>query len=368
MAFVFALLFVLLHLLSPAEIFPSLGPFRVLLILAVIAGILCIPVIIQSYVIGRLRTQVLLLVAFFLWVAGSWVFHGWFGGVLFTAENLAPSFVVYFIAIVQFHTPFRLRLLSLGLLLVALYIFGMAVSEIPQARATGLPTPYVMAGGDEMSVTEVRIRGLGMLHDPNFYGQYILIILPLLFVSNKPKGGWGVSHLFALMVTPVLIAGIYLTSSRGAQLGLLLLVGFVLWKRYRLFGAIAALLLSPVAILALNATRSRAISIEGGIDRLQLWSDGLGMFKSSPIWGIGYYKFADRELLTAHNTYLLCFAEMGTHRFSDLDEPDRRNYPAPAARAGRHRRRGSGSGTLGRGYQAISLRLSVYELLPFTAV
>jgi putative inorganic carbon (HCO3(-)) transporter len=311
MIFAFALLFLVLHLLSPAEIFPALAPYRVLLIIAAITGLLSIPVMVHSLALPKLRTQVLLVLAFFCWVSGSWIFHRWLGGVLPTFINLAPTILIYFVAIVQFHKPSRLRILRFALVGVALYIFAMAVSQIPQARATGAQTPYVMVGEEDMRATEVRIRGLGMLHDPNYYGQFLLMILPFMFVGSRPNAGLGIGYLFAVPVSLVMITGIYLTNSRGSQLGLVLLIGLFLWKRYRQFGAIAAAILGPIIIIGINATRSRSISISGGVDRLALWSDGLGMFKRSPLWGIGYYKFADNELLTAHNTFLLCAAEMG---------------------------------------------------------
>jgi O-antigen ligase len=311
MACLFALLFVTLHLLSIGEIFPGLAPFRILLILVALSGLLTLPALVSTPVIGRLRTQVLLVLAFFLWVCGSWIIHRWFGGVVATLMNLAPSILAYFIGITQFNKPSRLRILQFSLVLVALFIFAMAVQQIPQAQATGLQTPYVMAGSPEMSATEVRIRGLGMLHDPNYYGQYILILLPLMFLSNKREGGLDLGYFFAVPATLVMMIAIYLTNSRGSQLGLLLLIGFVLWKKFKKVGIFLGLLLAPLAIVLINATRSRSISISGGVDRLELWSDGLGMFKSSPIWGIGYYQFAEHEHLTAHNTYLLCASEMG---------------------------------------------------------
>lgn len=302
---------VMLHLLSPGEIFPALAPYRILMILLLLAVLMSIPALLESFVISRLRKQMFLLLAFFAWVSLSWIFHGWLGGTVATIENLAPSLIVYFIAIVQFHTPFRLRILHLGLLVVAFFILGKAVSEIPQARATNAHTPYVMVGDPEMSASEVRIRGLGMLHDPNYYGQFLLILLPLLFVSNNPQRGMGIWYLLAVPAALLMVFGIYLTNSRGSQLGLLSLIGLVLWRKFRRAGVFLAIILAPLVVVALNATRSRTISIAGGVDRLMLWSDGIGMFKSSPLWGIGYYQFSEREQLTAHNTYLLCASEMG---------------------------------------------------------
>ena len=35
------------------------------------------------------------------------------------------------------------------------------------------------------------------------------------------------------------------------------------------------------------------------------------MFRSSPILGVGYSNFTDHNALTAHNSFVLCFAELG---------------------------------------------------------
>jgi O-antigen ligase len=35
------------------------------------------------------------------------------------------------------------------------------------------------------------------------------------------------------------------------------------------------------------------------------------MFRSSPVLGVGFQNFTDRHDLTAHNSFVLCFAELG---------------------------------------------------------
>ena len=305
MGFVVVLIYVTLYLLSPADMFPALAPYRVLLLLALLTLPLSVVPLLQSQVVINLRTQFLLVVAFFLFAMFSWVPHGWFGGALFALDSLIPNLLIYFVGIVHFGSPWRLKILRLALVLVALYVLGMALSQVPEARATGVETPYVMAGIDEP-----RIRGLGLLHDPNFFGQYLLMLLPMLFVTTKPKG-MGIGYLLAVPVALVLLYGIYMTNSRGAAMGCVLLIGLYLVKRFKRIGAALSGIVGVAVLLAINLTRTRTISISGGIDRLALWSDGLGYFKSSPLWGIGYYAFVDREHMTAHNSYLLCAAELG---------------------------------------------------------
>jgi putative inorganic carbon (HCO3(-)) transporter len=51
---------------------------------------------------------------------------------------------------------------------------------------------------------------------------------------------------------------------------------------------------------------------EGSISgRLEAWGAGLQMLKESPLFGIGFGGFTDRHELTAHNSFVLCFAETG---------------------------------------------------------
>ena len=46
-------------------------------------------------------------------------------------------------------------------------------------------------------------------------------------------------------------------------------------------------------------------------DRIQLWSDGLLLFRQSPLFGIGRDQFDKAEGLVAHNSYVHTFAKLG---------------------------------------------------------
>jgi hypothetical protein len=64
-------------------------------------------------------------------------------------------------------------------------------------------------------------------------------------------------------------------------------------------------------MLALDFTGGRGISAADGADRLEAWANGLEMFKSAPIFGIGFNSFTDLYEITAHNSFVLCLAELG---------------------------------------------------------
>jgi O-antigen ligase len=57
--------------------------------------------------------------------------------------------------------------------------------------------------------------------------------------------------------------------------------------------------------------RSGAEASQSSMERMEAWMTGLALFKSDPIFGIGYGQFNEHHWLTAHNSYLLVVAEMG---------------------------------------------------------
>jgi putative inorganic carbon (HCO3(-)) transporter len=311
MGLALALVYIALNLLSPADMVPSLTPYRPGLVLALLSLPLSLVTRIQTPEIGKLRTQFLLAMLFFAFASCSWLPHGGLGANLAVFLNYtAPIMIMYFVGLVQLRSPGRLQHLRTTLMAVAIFVIAVAFTQVPFVRATGESTPYVLASGSVADSNEVRIRGLGILNDPNIFGQFLLLILPLLFVGKK-KSGLGPGYFLAIPFAALLVVGIYFTDSRGAEIGLGVLIGLFLMSRFKKAGVVGALIIGPLSLVVINATRSRTVSMAGGLDRLAIWSDGMAFFKSSPIWGIGVGGFAERDNWTAHNSYLLCAAEVG---------------------------------------------------------
>ena len=192
-----------------------------------------------------------------------------------------------------------------------MFVLVNGLMELPYAHASQFETPYVMAHVNSLNIMDYRIRGLGMLHDPNTYAQFLLLILPLLFVPKNDTGLGLLGWTAAVAITGPFLFAFYLTGSRGAVLGLAVLAGLYLVRRLRTTGAVLTAILGGLVLLTVNAYGTRSISMSGGMDRLSIWSDGMSYFKESPLWGIGPRNFADRFGMTAHNSYLLVAAELG---------------------------------------------------------
>ena len=306
------LAYIALNLLSPANIFPSLSPFRPLLILAAASLPVAILGRLQSPEVGKLRTQFILVSLFFAVACCSWFPHGQLAANLTTVFDLAPNVIAYFVAIVVFRSPSRLGLVRAVLVLVAIFVMLHGFLQISGAVSSGESTPYVLRGNIALGDNSVRIRGLGMLGDPNVFGQYLLMILPMLFVGKK-NTGLGTGYLIAIPITVLFLVAVYYTGSRGAEMGVAVLIGLYLIWRFKTGGAVFSAIVAAMMLVAVNAARtSRTITMSGGMDRLALWSDGMAYFKHSPLLGIGFGEFTDRgHGMTAHNSYLLCAAELG---------------------------------------------------------
>jgi O-antigen ligase len=177
--------------------------------------------------------------------------------------------------------------------------------QMPLARASGVDTPYVLNFH-----LDARIRGLGSLDDPNELGQLLLTILPLLFVAKR-EAGLGIWWVLSIPIAILFLIGVYCTGSRGAELGVAALIGLFLIRKFRTVGALFATVAGGSLLLLVNLFRTRTINMAGGMDRLAIWSDGMGYFKASPLWGVGYGEFTTLQNMTAHNSFLLCAAELG---------------------------------------------------------
>jgi hypothetical protein len=163
--------YITLNLLSPGDIFPSLTPYRPMLVLALVSVPPLLFARLSAPEIGKLRTQLILVLLFFGYACVSWLPHGGFGANVTTLSSLSPNVMAYFMGIVFLRTPFRLQIMRTTLMLIAVFVMANAFSEMFYVRATGDSAAYVLASHGLDNSIEARIRGLGMLNDPYQVGQ-----------------------------------------------------------------------------------------------------------------------------------------------------------------------------------------------------
>jgi O-antigen ligase len=172
--------------------------------------------------------------------------------------------------------------------------------------------PYLLAMKSDQGELFYRIRGLGVINDPNDFGQLLLCVIPLMFIFWRTKKMLS-NIAFVILPVCVLLFGVYLTHSRGA---LLALMAVAIVATRRRIGTVPALLLAGVlfaAAMALNFTGGRQISAQSGSDRTSLWGEGLQILKAHPLFGVGLGDMSDytEDHKTAHDSVMVCAVELG---------------------------------------------------------
>jgi O-antigen ligase len=311
MGFALTIIYIVVTIISPEQFGKEWASYHAVTYLAGITALASLPSM-ATYSYWKTSVQTYLLIGFIIAVALSQVVHGWLGGVIESGRMFLPSAAVFFFIVVNVTTIRRLKIIVLAAVGSCLFVAVEALCGYYAGYhgemfvlLTNISSPQ-----DDVVGQLMRIRGAGFLSDPNDLAQILLIALPLAFIAWRR--GRVVSNFFVVLVPAVLLLwATYLTHSRG---GLIALAAVALMAARKKLGTTASTALAAVfifAMLALDFTGGRGISAADGTDRLEAWANGLEMFKSAPLFGIGFNGFTDLYEITAHNSFVLCLAELG---------------------------------------------------------
>jgi O-antigen ligase len=298
--FFFMLLYLLLVLIRPQD-YPewaeSAGPL--------LPGVLVLAFL--FWLLSRNKNlaspQYMLLPAFLLALMASHIFNGWLGGALVQLGSFGPAVLAFLVlSHVAVNRERAIWIMAVMVLCSLVLVFhGIEQSE------TGIGWTGVTLS------QETRIQYVGIFNDPNDLGLLFIMVLPMALFLSSRGGLLGLRRLVWIGEAAALLYGIYLTSSRGALVALVVLVAAWVWRRRGLVtagvlgaGLLAGMMMLPSRLAELDASESSAAG------RVDAWYSGLEMFLSKPIFGIGPGLFADNNgNLTAHNSFVLVLAETG---------------------------------------------------------
>lgn len=303
MGLFFTLLFIFTAYLGPQTLFGSLADYHIEVIIAVIAFICSIPSL-QGAHLSNLR-QTYAIAGMCFAVFASILFIGWISGAPGAVILFIPNAFSFFLVYLNCKKKWHLQLLIAILFLACAY--------------TILRGYLAVQSGDELSNYVLpqhvidhyiyRIRGVSFLNDPNDFAQLLVSLIPLLFFFWRKN--FLTNILFVIVPAIILLYGMFLTHSRGAIVATLVIC--ILAGR-RKIGTIPSLILAGVMFAGFTAvgwSGGREIDVEAGEDRLEAWSAGLQMIKSHPIFGVGFDQYTEHYYITAHNSIVVCAAELG---------------------------------------------------------
>lgn len=306
MLYTVTLVYVALVYLRPADVFAAMRDVPVVLISSVLAA--------PALGLAILNEPRRLLVLpndrylFGLWAAipASCLAAGWFGGALSGFVQFGQ--IVFLYVLVRYAICNDRQFRGLVLLLISV-VLVQAVSGIVQ-----MYTGMGLGGIRPLEIDgTLRIRGAGIFNDPNDLALTLITAVPLLVaLATKEAAGVGRRTLIALSLITILVA-LYFTNSRG---GVVALGASLIVLAYRRFGkwiATLATVIGLTALVGLGPSRINEIQTdeESAQGRIVAWSEGLQMFKSQPVLGVGWSRFTDFHEQVAHNSFVHIIAETG---------------------------------------------------------
>lgn len=331
MAFPLYLVFLVMTFLRPIELLaPDWAVYRPMLVLSVLVFVASIVSATSRKQMAATRQHLSILAWFFVVVGVSVTLHEGVRLGLGAMVEFGPTLMLFVASVLNLTSIERLRMAGKVLVLcifiqavmgIHAYYTGVLVELLFYREGLSDPTPaqermHGPASGipayDQSGGHLWRMRSFGFLSDPNDFAQMLVTVLPLLLVFYRQRA-YLRNLLFVIMPTGVMVFSIYLTHSRGALLGLASLAFFGVKRALGTFKTGVLVAVAMVGAMGIGFTGGRAYTAneESAGGRIDAWSAGLRMLKSSPLVGVGYDRFQDHHSHTAHNSFVLCFAELG---------------------------------------------------------
>ncbi len=254
---------------------------------------------------------------------------GLVGDALNALLLFSPSAVIFLLTVINVNTMSRLKM---SCFTIAICTVLLAVASIASFHTGFMREQLIIAQINESSeaddspvqMSEIpsqdtsgrvlwRVRSFGFLNDPNDFGQAMVMALPFLFGGYVAKKRLR-NLLLVGIPAAILLYTIYLTHSRGAILGIAALFFFIIKQRFgtaRTMLMVGILIALSTALSGLAGGREFSSDDDSASDRIDAWGEGIAMFRMYPIFGVGFRNFIDYNFITAHNSWVLCFSELG---------------------------------------------------------
>jgi O-antigen ligase len=330
MTFALYLILLVLVLVKPVEAFaPDLAEYRIALVMSLLVFGIAVGGALRTGEMAIRGRHLVLLAGLVVAVAMSQVAQGWIGGATAALTDFMPSVLLFLTTVMVVTTMSRLKatcalvalcMLTLSIAGIAAYHYGFMVEDlvVREGSSTGVVDFFGSTSGAFIPANDAsggslwRVRSWGFFNDPNDFAQAIIMAVPMLF------GAWidrrRMRNLVRIWLPAlILVYVVWLTRSRGGMLGLGVVLAYGMLQRAGPVRAGIAVGALALAAIATGATGGRGYSAgeasAGG--RIDAWSEGLTMLRHNPVFGVGYGNFIEHHDYTAHNSFVLAFAELG---------------------------------------------------------
>ncbi len=302
MAYLCLIAYVAAIYVRPAEIFPSWAGFSFVEVLTSVAiAVAGFSYLAEPRKFWDLPHDKFVLGIWFAIVVSN-LSSGWLGGALLGFTHFLKVAFYYFL--IRFTIRDHRQFQGFVRAVIAANVF-LALNGILQFHTgTGL-------GG--VPLEHGRIQGTGIFNDPNDLALTLVMVVPFLLAEATDTARGLTSRVVALGLLAPVVCAIFYTNSRGGMVGLGVVVAANSFQRLGRMAAAVATGVLVVGVLAWGPSRLSMLdsSEESAQMRIQAWRAALVMFKSDPLFGVGYNRFAEFHERVAHNSFVHTFAELG---------------------------------------------------------
>lgn len=305
MGLFFTLLYMLTAYLGPETLFGSLADYHVgviIVILALFSSILSV----QGSSAGRISQSYSLLmmcIAVFL----SFVFNRLYGLAPLALLAFVPNAVIFYLIVLNCKSKLHLQIIIFTLVFVCLFTLTRGYIAL---RTNDLYSPYLVTQANDADDLITRLRGRSFINDPNDFAQLMVSLIPCVFFFWKTKKPLR-NTIIVILPVAALVFAMFLTHSRGAVVALLAITVFAARRKIGTVPSIVGGGLLFIITSAIGWSGGREMSVGAGSDRMEAWSTGLQLIRTHPLFGVGFGRFAEHNDITAHNTIVVCAAELG---------------------------------------------------------
>lgn len=311
MTFIVTCIFTVLYLIRPFEVISSFVHVPILFYVGIISCVLLILDTLSGKIdIFKSNTDKMML-GLYCAIGLSHLSHFYINGAIQSMKDFFPVFVGYFLIVHSINSVNKLKIFLALLVLVISFLACEGIMEARRGYSFFGVEPLYQNGGinsDGSPIILLRTKWVGPFSDPNDFAMLFIVPIPILLNYLSTRFFLIPTCLLALM-----LRGLYLTGSRGGFLSLVAVVSAYYILRFKSTKGLIIGLCSGFLFLMLGSGRMGNISSSesSAYGRLEAWYSGYQMFKSAPLMGVGKGMFTEYNYLTAHNSFVLIFSELG---------------------------------------------------------
>ncbi|MCM8773308.1 MAG: O-antigen ligase family protein [Candidatus Omnitrophica bacterium] len=151
---------------------------------------------------------------------------------------------------------------------------------------------------------------------PNLLANYLVMVIIIclgLIIQKIKQKNIDKLILLTIICLPICLLSLFFTKSIGGFLTLFfsLLLLFLIKKKYLPLITIILISLLTITIIRTKTDKEFTTPLFSLQKRLSYWNETISVIKKHPIRGVGIGNFTLKETLSAHNSYLQIWAEMG---------------------------------------------------------